>query len=498
MVKPNQESKSRKQLRVDEDLEEVASVSSESNNANSSIDGSQPPPPQRRSLKSQLKRSIKIVGQTGDYQICKILAFLRNPLDMKPHFRAKNGGFLWGMELRTCEWMTKEMRQAFPGNNPCIAVVSVNRGLARHAGFRPKDILCWPTKKLIDDADKHHYQGYKSSDSQEHHQQQNHPSTAWELMNETQLRDSFKWFQVKGQISFYVARKLSAMDIEILLMDANADASDTKNRSKAGFKKARTDTNSILPSNNINGVAHSISDSPANNSNAELDTKPQAPILPVHSIAKHQLRPNHDIVLGRPGFCGSVSSNIYQATLTRWWERYENASHTEKVQICKMVIADMIAQGCRFLSRIDDGSRHGFYEVVPSTSESIRKKVLRALRQEVLCRTDHLTPEQKTARQQAIDYRKSRSFNYRSSVTKANINAHVQPDGAHPPDTMDDDSHENKFKNEDDSSCPRTFPVTVNSAAAPSAIPTAAAACEPRSVQQQEPRVGGDPGSGEL
>lgn len=72
-----------------------------------------------------------------------------------------------------------------------------------------------------------------------------------------------------------------------------------------------------------------------------------------------------------------------------------------------MTIADMLARGCRFLSRVDDGSRHGYYEVVPSTSESIRKKVLRALRQEVLQRIEHLSPDARLARQHDMEVKRN-------------------------------------------------------------------------------------------
>lgn len=372
------------------------------------------------------KRYVQIVGQSGDFQLCKIaVAAKEEPGSPDPKlkkktaaFRHRNGNCQMGMELRRCEWMTKEMRLAFPGGAPCIAVVSVGRGLAKQAGFRPKDILCWPVKKTeardtVPGAATGHVRPGGTTTTTT-------TKTVWELMNEAQLKDSLEWLQVNGKIAFYVARKLSAADIEILRANQVKRAAAATAPQSSFAPPAHSATMSAAAALQAAGHGGPLQAIP---SGGTVCARPKPPLPPpAHSVSKEQIRLDKDVVLGRPGnvrpACASTLTpiatttpttatsrfqmplprftTVYQETLTAWWERYELASHTEKIAVCKLAIADMIAQGCRFLSRVDDGSRHGYYVVVPSTSESIRKKVLRALRQEVLVRLEPLTREKRT------------------------------------------------------------------------------------------------------
>lgn len=60
----------------------------------------------------------------------------------------------------------------------------------------------------------------------------------------------------------------------------------------------------------------------------------------------------------------------------------------------------MTAQGCRFLSRCDDDTH---YEIIPPTFDAIRRKVLRALRQEVLKQLEFMSPENRRAREVELE-----------------------------------------------------------------------------------------------
>jgi hypothetical protein len=82
------------------------------------------------------------------------------------------------------------------------------------------------------------------------------------------------------------------------------------------------------------------------------------------------------------------STTIYSCTLTNWWAQYELASQREKLDIVKCCIDDIMSQNCRFLQRIDDGTRNGYYVEVPPHEDCIRRKVSRNLRQEAITQVE--------------------------------------------------------------------------------------------------------------
>jgi hypothetical protein len=85
-----------------------------------------------------------------------------------------------------------------------------------------------------------------------------------------------------------------------------------------------------------------------------------------------------DVVLGR-----SNEKGIYPTVLKAWWQKYESASHSGKRVICRAVIQELHQHGVRFLNKVEDDTRHGFYTVEPHTSVTVERKVLRALREQV-------------------------------------------------------------------------------------------------------------------
>jgi hypothetical protein len=89
-------------------------------------------------------------------------------------------------------------------------------------------------------------------------------------------------------------------------------------------------------------------------------------------------------------FCESTS------TLTLFLvspQRYERASHNEKVEVSRSAIDEMVARGCRFLQRMNNkGSQEIEYEIMSPDASVIERKVIRALRQEVLRNLDETNP----------------------------------------------------------------------------------------------------------
>ena len=145
--------------------------------------------------------------------------------------------------------------------------------------------------------------------------------------------------------------------------------------------------------------------------------------IPSDAIFKHEINLYYDVILGRPassvqrgktkGFSpeslnykrdpnkifdgeSSTASDVavFDATLHDWWEKYELASHVDKIHVAKFCIEDMVSRGCRFLQKVDDGTRNGHYIKLSPGFEPIRRKVLRALRQVVLQRIEKFTAEE--------------------------------------------------------------------------------------------------------
>ena len=80
--------------------------------------------------------------------------------------------------------------------------------------------------------------------------------------------------------------------------------------------------------------------------------------------------------------------NLFTDVLNDWWPKYEAAKHADKRVITREVIKDMYERGVRFVVKVDDGTRHGYYTVEPKGSVRVERKVLRSLREEVLNHTD--------------------------------------------------------------------------------------------------------------
>lgn len=178
------------------------------------------------------------------------------------------------------------------------------------------------------------------------------------------------------------------------------DASDGLNRPglkaratlKAKRKKVRkTDTETRLEAYDNEGVF-----SPSRNGGISANIESFLP--PPGTLSKGDLHAS-DVILG----CGGQEEGIYNNTLQACWKRYEAATHAQKRDVCREAIAVMHAQGVRFVSRFKNGSNDSYYVIESETSMKIVKKVLRALRQEVLKHTNHLTPEAKIKREQFLE-----------------------------------------------------------------------------------------------
>ena len=146
--------------------------------------------------------------------------------------------------------------------------------------------------------------------------------------------------------------------------------------------------NEILLGNSKNGVSDSDDDVVGNtgkSSNHNSYTSILALTCSTNQEEKHavlnrdQLTP-HDVILGR----GGHDKGPYADALQDWWPKYNAGTHSTKRIICRDAIKDMHSRGVRFINRVEDGSRHGYYDVEPQGSARVERKVLRCLRQEVL------------------------------------------------------------------------------------------------------------------
>jgi hypothetical protein len=87
-----------------------------------------------------------------------------------------------------------------------------------------------------------------------------------------------------------------------------------------------------------------------------------------------------DVILGR----SCDKKGVYLATLQASWQHYEDATHSGKRLVCRAVIRELYQKNVRFLNKIEDGTRHGYYTIEPQASAKVERKVIRGLRQEVL------------------------------------------------------------------------------------------------------------------
>lgn len=145
--------------------------------------------------------------------------------------------------------------------------------------------------------------------------------------------------------------------------------------------------------------------------------------LPPGSIAKKDLLAT-DVILGKPHlenskimgnkhdtmFHGSIQETVvlmprqreksrpYSDVISAWWERYEDATHSEKRNVCRKAVREMHEKGVRFLSQVERAAHQGYFFVQLPDSLPVVNKVLRALRQEVIRHTGKLSPEEETER----------------------------------------------------------------------------------------------------
>jgi hypothetical protein len=97
------------------------------------------------------------------------------------------------------------------------------------------------------------------------------------------------------------------------------------------------------------------------------------------TLTREQLTSN-DVILGRGGY----DKGLFAKVLHDWWPQYAAGTHSTKRTICRDAIRDMHQRGIRFINRIEDGTRHGYYTIEPKGSARVERKVLRSLREEVL------------------------------------------------------------------------------------------------------------------
>jgi hypothetical protein len=155
----------------------------------------------------------------------------------------------------------------------------------------------------------------------------------------------------------------------------------------------------------------------SNHTTQLLETSKKQVLVP-NSFNESEIRWKYDIVLGRSNgwvwtdmdlkekaaginivtngsLPHSPATNeyitVFDAALLRWWQVYDRATHYGKIDVVHECIRDMVSCGCRFLQRVDDGTRKGGrlshkgrYKELPTTDKSIVRKVIRALRQVVL------------------------------------------------------------------------------------------------------------------
>ena len=96
-----------------------------------------------------------------------------------------------------------------------------------------------------------------------------------------------------------------------------------------------------------------------------------------------------------------AEDSLYSQAIAGWWQHYEQAGHNQKRVIAQQCIEDMHAKGVRFLVRCQHryAGDDQYFMCVPPDSDKVSNKVVRALREEVVIQTSHLSPEEKAERQ---------------------------------------------------------------------------------------------------
>jgi len=96
-----------------------------------------------------------------------------------------------------------------------------------------------------------------------------------------------------------------------------------------------------------------------------------------------------------------AEDSLYTQAIAGWWQHYEQAGHNQKRMIAQQCIDDMHAKGVRFLVRCQHrfAGDDQYYWCVPPDSDKVSNKVVRALREEVVIQTSHLSPDEKAERQ---------------------------------------------------------------------------------------------------
>ena len=98
--------------------------------------------------------------------------------------------------------------------------------------------------------------------------------------------------------------------------------------------------------------------------------------LPCTPILATERSDSHDVVIG---LRGRHTGTVFIKTLDLWLPTYKKAVAKEKRGILEQIIAELSAQGCRFLSCNDDGKDEvTFTEVLDK--KAIKNKILKHLR----------------------------------------------------------------------------------------------------------------------
>lgn len=295
-----------------------------------------------------------IVGKLGRYRILQLYS------PVKPTGNSLND---IGVRLETCTWMTRELFEAFFDANKkykteakppssCLKVTQVDANSAGSiAGLLKNDLLVYSTSE--------------------------------------------KWKLVPPDLLSTVLAVSKRLYVARLIVNDNDDVT-------SGFPDYDYMPDSLNLETKLPAKSSLLVDEDA--VQAVLSIPSQRPTMPTPSksdppvaVLRSEMGVN-DVVLGAGGY----DQGIYRDCIQAWWQRYELATHSRKRDVCKHVISEMIRKGVRFLVRVDDGSRGGYYTVEPADSTKISNKVLRALRQEVLDRTEHLDNTERNHRHMKI------------------------------------------------------------------------------------------------
>ena len=125
---------------------------------------------------------------------------------------------------------------------------------------------------------------------------------------------------------------------------------------------------------------------------------------PIGAIHRSELDQTKHVILSTNTKKSSPNTGgaAFHQALEDWWQTYEAAPTSSKRVVAQDCIEDMYQKrGIRFLVRCEPcfSRNKQYYIAEPPTSKKVKNKVLRALRQEVVNRLSHMTPEQREYRE---------------------------------------------------------------------------------------------------